>query len=101
MMLIRAPFIPATRWSCSQQSLLSVGGRLQLRLVAVIRGAQISITKVMYRSAASADGPDGCSLVLLKQDISVMLSESEGTFVTIQALYGMFSQQQKKFYCDI
>ena len=53
VMLIWAPLIPATRWSCSQQSLLSVGGRLQLHLVAGIRGAQISITQVMYRSASS------------------------------------------------
>ena len=36
--------IQATRWDCSQQSLLSAGGRLQLYLVAGIRVAQISIT---------------------------------------------------------
>ena len=44
VILIWAPFIPATRWSYSQQSLLSAGGRLQLHLVAVIRGAQIGVT---------------------------------------------------------
>ena len=33
VMLILAPLIPATRWSCSQQSLLSAGGQLQLYLV--------------------------------------------------------------------
>ena len=41
-MLIWAPLVLATRWSCSQQALLSAGGRLQLHLVAGIRGAQIS-----------------------------------------------------------
>ena len=51
--LIWAPLITATMWSCSQRSLLSAGGRLQLHLVAGIRGAQISITKAMYRSALS------------------------------------------------
>ena len=35
------------------QSLLSAGNRLQLHLVAGIRGAQISITQAMYRSASS------------------------------------------------
>ena len=35
--------IPATRWSCSQHSLLA-GGRLQLHLVAGIMGAQRRIT---------------------------------------------------------
>ena len=41
VMLIRAPIIPATVWSCSWQSLLSAGGQLQLHLVAGIRGAQM------------------------------------------------------------
>ena len=41
---IRAPVIPAMKWSCSHQSLLSAGGRLQLPLVAGIRGARSSIT---------------------------------------------------------
>ena len=48
VMLIWAPLITFTRWSCSQQSLLSAGGLLQLHLVAGIRGSQISITKGMY-----------------------------------------------------
>ena len=55
MVLIWAPLIPATRWSCSQQSLLSTGGQLQLHLVAGIRGTQISITYAMYRNALSPD----------------------------------------------
>ena len=38
VMLILALLIPATRWSCSQQPLLSAGGRLQHHLVAGIRG---------------------------------------------------------------
>ena len=53
VMLIMAPLVQATRLSCSQQSLLSAGGRLQLHLVAGITGAQISITCEMYRSASS------------------------------------------------
>ena len=45
VMPIWAPLmIPATGWSCSQQALLSAGGRLQLHLVVGIRGAQIGIT---------------------------------------------------------
>ena len=46
---------------CSQQSLPSAGGRLQPHLVAGIRGAQIGITKAMYRSAPS---PNIRSLIL-------------------------------------
>ena len=42
VMLWRAPLIPATRWSCSQQSLLSAGvRRLQLHVEV---GAHIRIT---------------------------------------------------------
>ena len=41
VMSIWVTLISATRWSCSQQSLLSAGGRLQLHLVSGIRGAQI------------------------------------------------------------
>ena len=44
VMHICEPLILATKWSCSQQSLLSAGGRLQLHLVAGIRGTQINIT---------------------------------------------------------
>ena len=47
VMLIWAPLIPATRWSYSQQSLLAAVGRLQLHLVAGVKGAQIIITNVM------------------------------------------------------
>ena len=54
-MLIWAPLIPATRWSGSKQSLLSAGNQLQLHLVAGIRGAHISITQAMYRSASSPE----------------------------------------------
>ena len=53
VMLVWAPLIPATRWSHSQQSLLSAGGQLQLHLVAGIRGAQINITQAIYRSVPS------------------------------------------------
>ena len=44
VILIWAPLIPATRWSCSQSPADSNDCWLQLHLVAGIRGAQISIT---------------------------------------------------------
>ena len=53
VMLIWAFLIPATRSSCSQQSLILAWVRLQLHLVAGIRGAQISITEAKHRSALS------------------------------------------------
>ena len=43
MMLIWAHLIAATRWSCSPQSLLSAGGRLQLQ----DKSFKISITSLM------------------------------------------------------
>ena len=52
-MLIWAPLIPATRWSRSQQSLLSAGGRLQLQLVSGKRGVHVSMIHALYRSASS------------------------------------------------
>ena len=42
VMLIWAPLISATRWSCRQQSLLSAGGALQIYLVAWIKCALLS-----------------------------------------------------------
>ena len=45
--LNQAPFIPATRCSYRQQSLLSAGDGQQVNLVAGIRDAHISITKAI------------------------------------------------------
>ena len=55
VMLIWSSIILATRWSCSQQSLLSAGNPLQLHLVAGIRGALINITWEIYRSSLSSN----------------------------------------------
>ena len=50
-MIIWTLLIQSTRWRCSQQAL--AGGRLQLHLVAGIRGAQLSVAWAMYSSALS------------------------------------------------
>ena len=50
---ILPPLIPATRWSCCRPLADSNDCRLQLHLVAEIRGAQISITGLVLSALSS------------------------------------------------
>ena len=52
VILIWAPLIPATRWSCSQPPADSNDCRLQLHLVAWTMDAQISITGLVLSASS-------------------------------------------------